>query len=81
MTEAAEKLKTDLLALTPEDRAELTQFLLALDEEGEPGLTQEQWDEAWSAEINRRLADLDSGKVKGVPGEEVMERLRRKFAR
>jgi putative addiction module component (TIGR02574 family) len=81
MTEAAEKLKPVLAALSPGDQAALAKFLLELIDPGEPGLTQEEWDEAWAEEINRRIADLDSGRVKGVPGEEVMDRLRRKFAR
>lgn len=79
MTEAAEKLKPVLAALSPEDRIELTQFLLALDDAGEPGLTQEEWEEAWSEEINRRIADLDAGRTKLIPAEEVHRQLREKY--
>lgn len=35
--------------------------------------------EAWGGEIDRRLEDITSGKVKCIPGEEVMARLRVKL--
>ncbi len=34
-------------------------------------------DEAWGREIDRRLAELESGTVKGIPAEEVMARARK----
>ncbi|MBX9582603.1 MAG: addiction module protein [Gemmataceae bacterium] len=79
MTEAAEKLKPVLAALSPGDQAALAKYLLELIDPGEPGLTQEEWEEAWVEEIDRRLADLDSGKDPGVPAEEVFRRLREKY--
>ena len=38
----------------------------------------EEIEAAWDAEIARRLEDIDSGKVKGIPAEEVFARLRAK---
>ena len=76
MSEKAEKLKAVLDELSDEDRVGLREYLDGL-AEGE--LTQKEWEEAWSDEINRRLADFDSGKVKGIPGDEVMRRLREKY--
>ena len=35
---------------------------------------------AWSAEIERRIADLDSGRTVGVPADEVFARLRQRLA-
>jgi putative addiction module component (TIGR02574 family) len=32
--------------------------------------------EAWTAEISRRIADHDAGRVKGVPAAEVFRKLR-----
>lgn len=32
--------------------------------------------EAWSAEISRRVADYDAGRVKGVPAADVFRKLR-----
>lgn len=78
MTEAAEKLKPVLAALSPEDRAELGRFLAELPD-ADAGELADEWDEEYVAELNRRLADLDSGKDPGVPAEEVFRRLREKY--
>ena len=37
---------------------------------------QDEVDASWSKEIARRSDEIDSGKVKGIPAEEVFERLR-----
>jgi len=75
MTETAEKLKSQLLELASEDRAELAYFLLrSLDEEPETGVQA-----AWEAELERRWQELESGKVAGVPAEEVFAELRKKY--
>ena len=37
-------------------------------------------DRKWAAVANRRLAELRSGRVKPVPGEEVFARIRQRFA-
>ncbi len=34
----------------------------------------------WAAEANRRLKDLRSGRVIGIPGEEALTSLRKKYA-
>ena len=34
-------------------------------------------DAAWTAEIKRRIDDIESGRVVGIPGEEVMARVRK----
>ncbi len=78
MTEAAEKLKAELAALPPEDRAELAHFLMeSLDEHEE---TDPDWDAAWAIELERRWKEIESGKEKGVPAEEVFRRLREKYS-
>lgn len=33
-------------------------------------------EKAWMDEVDRRMAEVDSGKVKMIPGEEVMKRLK-----
>lgn len=50
----------------------LTQRLQTIDPEIE---------EAWSAEIQRRVDDLESGKVREIPGDEVTARVRQLLAR
>jgi hypothetical protein len=79
MSEAAEKLKPVLAALTAEDRAELRNYLRELDGD-EPELTEEQDDPELDAMLDRRREEMLSGKVKGIPAEEVMARLRKKYA-
>ncbi|MGI6099171.1 MAG: addiction module protein [Lentisphaerae bacterium] len=37
-------------------------------------------DRKWAAVAKRRLEDLRSGRVKPVPGEEVVAKIRRRFA-
>ncbi len=57
--------------LTEQDRAELVGLLLeTLDIEEESGVGA-----AWLQEIERRVAELDSGAVKSVPWSEVRARV------
>ena len=68
--EAAEILK-DALALPAEARAALAGSLLeSLDTD-----VDEDAEAAWATEVNRRLAELDSGTVKTSPWAEVRRRL------
>jgi hypothetical protein len=39
----------------------------------------DEWDAGFVKELNRRLDDLRSGRVKGIPAEKVMARLRAKY--
>jgi putative addiction module component (TIGR02574 family) len=38
-------------------------------------------DEAWAVEAQRRLEEIRSGKVQGIPGDQVMAELRRRYVR
>jgi putative addiction module component (TIGR02574 family) len=61
------------LALAERDRTDLIAALIdSLDTEVEEGV-----EEAWRVEIERRAAELDSGKVKSIPWEIVRARLAR----
>jgi putative addiction module component (TIGR02574 family) len=63
------------LALPPEERAVLADHLLAsLD-----GPDQKEIDAAWAEEAERRMREIDEGKVELIDGELVMERLRSRF--
>lgn len=76
MTAKAERLKSELGALTPEERAELARFLVqSLDEEQEQGV-----EAAWDAELKRRAAEIESGRVGGEPAEKVLRELRAKYS-
>jgi putative addiction module component (TIGR02574 family) len=78
MSDAAEKLKAQLLELSVEDRAELTSVLVASLEDGEfeDRATVEA---AWDVELTQRLEEIKSGKVQGIPATEVLEEMRRKY--
>ena len=57
--------------LSAQDRATLAGLLIeSLEGEPDPGV-----EAAWAAEIERRVAELDSGTVKTIPWEEVRQRL------
>jgi putative addiction module component (TIGR02574 family) len=61
----------DASELSERDRATLAGLLIeSLDAEPEPDV-----EAAWSAEIERRVADIDSGNVKAIPWEDVRRRL------
>lgn len=75
MTDRASQLLQQALSLSEEERAELASSLL---ESLEPA-AQEGAEQAWEAEVARRVDELDSGKVKPVPWPEIRERLYTKF--
>lgn len=61
----------DASELSEHDRATLAGLLIeSLEAEPEPGV-----EAAWSAEIERRVADIESGSVTTIPWEEVRRRL------
>lgn len=69
MTAALEKVVPLLADLTVEDRDELRGILNELD--GDEHLTPEEWEEAWAAEAERRLADVEAGRSKLVSWVEI----------
>jgi putative addiction module component (TIGR02574 family) len=70
MTEAVKHLKSVVSSLSEAERAELADFLLSTlpEDEGE--------DEAWQAEISRRVAEIRAGTAKEIPYEDVMAELK-----
>jgi putative addiction module component (TIGR02574 family) len=71
MTKDAERLFHEALDLPESERAELAAQLLAtLD-----GPADEDVDEAWAAEVERRCADLDAGRVATMDWEAVRKRI------
>lgn len=70
---AVDKILQDVLALPREDRARLMDALadsLEPDEESET---------AWAAEVERRMKDVDEGRSRLIPHEEVFAELRARF--
>ncbi len=75
MSETAENLLKKALSLDEKDRASIAGALIeSLHGEPETGV-----EEAWEAEIKRRVADLDARSVETVPWSAVRDRLFRDF--
>ena len=74
MTEAVELLKSQAGALSAAERAELAYFLLTSLEPQEEGV-----EEAWRAEVARRVAEIRSGRAAGRPVDEVLAELRERY--
>ena len=71
MAKSARELFEEAMRLDPKERATLMRLLVDnLDAESEEGA-----EEAWRAEIERRIEELDSGQVQAVPWEELRARL------
>ena len=64
-------LEAEALKLPPEERVLLAEHLLA-SLGGEREI-----EDAWAAEVERRLAEVESGRVSLVPAEQAIQRARR----
>jgi putative addiction module component (TIGR02574 family) len=74
----AEKLMPLLQALPISDRYRIATQLLD-DDEIDAEEPAEEVDTAWNEEIRRRVEEIQSGKVVGIPAEEVDRRMREKY--
>jgi putative addiction module component (TIGR02574 family) len=72
MSAAAKEILEAALKLDPRQREELIEELSA-------SLDVTDLGEYWEQEIRRRIDDVDSGRVKTVPAEEVFARLEQRF--
>ena len=73
MSLTLKELSAETRQLPREQAAELMDLLL-IDRSSAPDPAVE---EAWGREIDRRLAELASGQVKSIPGEQVMAEVRK----
>jgi len=72
MVVSFEEILRAALSLSPNERAMLADHLLtSLD-----GPNQKEIDAAWSEEAERRMREIDEGKVKTIDGVLVMQELR-----
>lgn len=69
----AEQIKEEAMKLSPEERADLADWLWV------SAMSHEEVAAAWDAEIVRRIAEIDAGAVELVPGEEVLARIEEKL--
>jgi len=75
MSETAEQLKATLAQLPASDRAALVHYLInSLDDSDGAEV-----EAAWDAELERRMAEIESGQAVGEPADVVLARLREKY--
>lgn len=72
MSTRADTILDTALALSPDERAWLASELIASLDEGEDA----DVEAAWAVEIERRIAEVESGQAKTVSWEEVRARIR-----
>lgn len=73
MASTVEVLEAEVLQLPPSDRAHLVERLIAsLDVDPEI-------EEAWAVEVERRIAEVESGAITLLSGSEVLARLKAEF--
>lgn len=74
MSASLASLEAEALTLSPEDRALLADHLLA-------SLAEERdVDDAWAAEVKRRIAEIEAGRMPLVPVEQAIARARQALA-
>ena len=70
MSITIETLEAEVLKLAPSERSRLLErLILSLDADAEV-------EDSWAREADRREAELDSGAVTAIPGDQMMDRLR-----
>lgn len=75
MAKAVKDIEREIRELSPEERAELMRTLIAdLDAPADANV-----ERAWLETSQRRYRELVEGKVKGVPGPLVFDRLRQRL--
>ena len=72
-----DQITAEALVLPREDQALLVDDLLCSLAESQPHPYHEQWMQV----INRRIAEMDSGKVAEIPGEEGLRMVRERLKR
>ncbi|MBI3479775.1 MAG: addiction module protein [Nitrosomonadales bacterium] len=78
MAALLKEIEDQALRLTPMERGELIHRLI-VSLEGEPEESPQVIAQAWDEEIARRVADMEAGRTKWIPADEVMSRLRAKI--
>jgi putative addiction module component (TIGR02574 family) len=76
MTPQVSKVLEKALMLSTQERGMLIDRLIESLDEGPP---EKAVEEAWAEEIMRRVDDIRAGKVKTVPGEQVLRELAKEF--
>ncbi len=73
---STDELISEVISLPVEQRARLVDELLK-----SLNPSQAEIDELWAGEAERRVAEIEAGKVKTIPGDEVFDKLRKRLGR
>jgi putative addiction module component (TIGR02574 family) len=63
-------------ALPLDERLSVAREIVLSAESDGADLSDAEWNAAWADEADRRLLEIEEGRVKEIPGEEVMARVR-----
>jgi putative addiction module component (TIGR02574 family) len=77
MTTAVDRVTEEALSLPVDARLSLVEKLLS----SLNPTVGDDYERLWATEAERRIAQLDEGKAKLVPGDEVFAKLRAKYAK
>jgi putative addiction module component (TIGR02574 family) len=75
MAVTLEELEAQALKLSIKERSQLIHRLI-VSIDGDPEGTPEEIAKAWEEEIARRVADMETGRTRWIPADEVMSRIR-----
>lgn len=73
MSLSIDQFKAEAMKLSPEERADLADWLWV------SATPRAEVEAAWEAEIARRVAEIDAGTAKLIPAEEVMAKIEEKL--
>jgi putative addiction module component (TIGR02574 family) len=68
------QILTEFNLLPQEDRASVAEEIILASQD-------QNNEDAWRTEVRSRIAEIESGKIKAIPGDEAMARLRRAAGR
>ena len=74
MNQLVDKLAEQAKQLNPDERVALIETLLAQLPDPDP-----EWEVAWAAEVEKRMASVERGEEELIPADKVMEKLRNKY--
>jgi putative addiction module component (TIGR02574 family) len=77
MKATLEQVAEDALSLSLPDRSALTRILIQASD-AEPAENPAEVEQAWQVEVEKRVDEILSGRVKTIPAEEVFSNLRAK---
>lgn len=80
MTMSLPEVEQAMLALNQSEIAALVHRGIQELDHGDDSASQEEIDAAWRDELARRIDDIESGKVKTIPGDEVFTSVRAELA-